>query len=185
MAVDLFWEGKMNFFPYIPLEIPKNPNGLIANDKESLKRYWQQVEDMEEGLSSAIGIYIFGIRAGRGVVPWYVGKASAQGFYKECFQHHKLTHYNNCIAARKGTPVLTLIAKFTQRGYFAAANRNGHKDIMALEAMLIGTCLQRNKKLMNARDTKLFKEMVVPGFLNSPKGRDGQNVKSFKALIGS
>lgn len=146
--------------------------------------FWESVEQMDEGLSEAIGIYIFGIRAAKGIVPWYVGKAEKQPFMKECFQHHKLTHYNNAIVGRKGTPILTLIAKLTKAEYFSIPNGQNHKDISTLENMLIGTCIQRNKNLMNARDTKLYREIVVPGYLNSPKGGVAKNVRDFKTLIG-
>jgi hypothetical protein len=173
----------MNFFPYSPFVIPKE-KGLIANDKQSLSDFWSMVDSAEEGLSNAIGVYIFGIRAAKGVVPWYVGKAEKQGFIKECFQHHKLTHYDRSIVNRRGTPTLTLIPKLTAADYFAKSNGGHQADISTLEQMLIGTCLRRNPDLMNARDTKLYKEMVVPGYLNSPKGRNPKNVVDFKKLLG-
>lgn len=75
----------MNFYPYSPIAIPRTTKGLIANDSESLRLFWSGVEAIEEGLSNAIGIYIFSIRAGGGIIPWYVGKAEKQSFSKECF----------------------------------------------------------------------------------------------------
>jgi len=81
-------------------------NGLIAADKNSLNKFWSRVDDeLKVGLPGAIGCYIFSIRAGRGVKPWYVGLAEKQSFRKECFTSHKLNHYNNAIAARKGHTV--------------------------------------------------------------------------------
>ena len=95
-----------------------------------------------------------------------------------------MTHFDNCIASRKGTPILTLLPKLTKNDRFAKPNGNTHGDISALEKMLIGSCLQKNKDLVNARDTKLFKEMVVNGYLNSPQGGVSNGVKEFKQLIG-
>lgn len=174
----------MNFYPYEQFTIPRSPNGLIANDKVSMMDFWDEVENEAEGLSETIGIYIFSIRAGQGNLPWYVGKAAKQVFKKECFTHHKLTHFNNCIANRRGTPLLTLIPKITQANYFALPNGSEHGDISALEKMLIGTCLQKNKYLLNIRDTKLYKRIVVPGYINTPQGGLANSVKKFKHLIG-
>lgn len=175
----------MHFFPYGPLAIPKADNGLIAGDKKSLAEFWDRVNsELEEGLSEAVGCYIYSIRAGRGILPWYVGLAEKRTFRKECFTSHKLNHYNQAIAARKGTPVITLIAKFTIGENYAKPSGNGHRDIQLLENMLIGTCIRRNGNLLNIRDTKLLREMVVPGLLNNPKGRDHSSVAKFKTILG-
>jgi len=44
----------MNFYPYKPFEIPRKTNKLVANDKESLALFWEEVEAECEGLSEAI-----------------------------------------------------------------------------------------------------------------------------------
>jgi|WetSurMetagenome_2_1015567.scaffolds.fasta_scaffold419848_1 hypothetical protein len=174
----------MNFYPYGPFSIPKQINGLIDRARDSIRNFWVEVDNAKPGLSNAIGIYIFSIRAGRGVLPWYVGKAEKRGFIRECFAPHKITHYDNCIASRKGTPLLTFIAKLTPNDSLVGLNGDTHRDISALEKMLIGTCLQKNKNLVNVRDTRLFREMVVPGYLNPSPGRVQPSVEDFKKLIG-
>jgi hypothetical protein len=176
----------MNFFPHFPIEIPRQRNGLIAADKESLTAFWSNVEkELEEGLSGAIGCYVFSTRAGKGALPWYVGFAEKQSFRKECFTSHKLVHYNNVIAKRKGTPLLTLVAKYTPKGKLINPTGNEHRDIQFLETILISNCLRRNANLYNMKDTKLLREMVVPGLLNTPKGKATASVLGFKELIGS
>lgn len=50
--------------------------------------------------------------------------------------------------------------------------------------MLIGNCLTRNKHLLNKKDTKLLREMSLPGLLNSPQGKPGSEVRDFKSLLG-
>ena len=176
----------MNFHPHQPHEIPKQSNGLVASDKTSLNQFWEQLDTaLGDELSAGIGCYIFSIRAGKGVLPWYVGLAEKQSFRKECFTHHKITHYNNAIAARKGTPLLTLVAKYTPRGKLVRPTGGSHRDVQHLETMLIGNCLGRNYSLQNVKDTRLLREMVVPGLLNSPKGKPSETVRAFKALIGA
>ena len=126
----------MNFYPYEPIAIPKQDNGLIARDKNEISAFWEKVDSLENGLSNAIGIYIFSIRTGGGTLPWYVGKSEKTGFIRECFQSHKIKHYDNCIASRKGTPLLTLIPKLTKAKYFAEPTGKEHKDISTLEKIL-------------------------------------------------
>jgi hypothetical protein len=176
----------MNFFPHSSVDIPRQSNGLLAADRESLKAFWLHVDtELENGLSGAIGCYIFSIRAGKGVLPWYVGLAGKQSFRQECFASHKLVHYNNAIASRKGTPRLTLIAKYTPAGKLVNPTGNEHRDIQFLEMMLLSSCLGRNADLYNIRDTKLLREMVVPGLLNTPKGKLTASCSDFRDLIGT
>jgi hypothetical protein len=68
-------------------------------------RFWTDHPEFAD----EVGCYICAIRAGRGYVPIYVGQATV-GFRKECFDHHKLDHYNKArdIRDKKGTPVLFL-----------------------------------------------------------------------------
>lgn len=173
----------MNFYPHDSFDIPKRSNGLI--DTASLKDFWEEVdEELEAPVSEAVGCYVFSIRAGKGSRPWYIGKAEKQSFRKECFALHKLNHYNNAIAARKGTPVLTLVAKYTPGGKLVRPTGSLHKDIQHLETMLIANALGRNDELLNVKDTKLLKNMVVPGLLNSSKGKPSNSVAEFKVLLG-
>ena len=174
----------MNFFPHVAVEIPRQENGLIAGDKSSLADFWHTFDTEEDDLSSGIGCYIFSIRAGKGSLPWYVGIAEKQTFRKECFAPHKLNHFNNAIASRKGTPILTLIAKYTPKHKIVFPNGNEHRDIQFLESMLISTCLRRNPDLYNVRDTKLLREMIVPGLVNTPQGKSFTSVTEFRELIG-
>lgn len=175
----------MNFMPLAPWPLTKQTNGLIATDKASLAKLWNDIDEATEpGLSGSIGCYIFSIRAGKGSLPWYVGMAEKQSFRKECFTPHKINHYNNAIASRRGTPEITLIPKYTNGAKLVNPTGNTHRDIQQLEAMLIGNCLTRNRGLLNLRDTKLLREMIVPGLLNSPSGNPGSSVRSFKRLIG-
>ena len=175
----------MNFFPHASVQIPRRGNGLIDADKLSLASFWTDVEEQQEGLSSAIGCYIFSIRAGKGVLPWYVGMAEKQSFRKECFQSHKLVHYNNAVAKRRGTPLLTLIAKYNPNERLTTPNGKQHRDIQFLETMLISSCLARNAGLYNIKDTKFVREMILPGLLNPGPWKREASVKEFKMILGT
>jgi hypothetical protein len=171
----------MNFCPRASFKIPTNDSGYI---KDGLKNFWFQVDEFEDGLSSAIGCYIFSIRAGRGALPWYVGLAEKASFRKECFTSHKLVHYNKALNARNGTPMLTLLPKSTPGGGLVSPTGGEHRDIQLLEWKLIEKCLSRNNELCNISNTKLLKEMVVNGLMNTPQGKVSQAIADFKNLIG-
>lgn len=176
----------MNFFPHTAIQIPRQSNGHVAADKESMSLFWMSVDaQLEHGLSGAIGCYIFSVRAGRGILPWYVGLAEKQSFRKECFTSHKLVHYNDVLANQRGTPMMTFVSKYTPGGKLLNPTGNEHRDIRFLERMLISNCLQRNPCVSNARDTKMLRDMIVPGLLNTPNGKAYASVTAFKNLIGT
>lgn len=175
----------MKYYPYGPLEIPLTKRRVAYRNKNPLSLFWDQFDELLPGVSEAVGCYIFSIRAGKGIRPWYVGMAEKQSFRKECFAPHKLLNYNDCLSDRKGTPVLTLLPKLTATGRFAKKGANGHRDIRFLENMLISTCLQRNTELLNIKSTKLLKELEVPGLINTPRGRNNSEIIEFQKLIGT
>jgi len=176
----------MHFYPHAPFEVPRGERGLIATNKKQFGEFWERVdEELDEDISGSIGCYIFSIRAGKGILPWYVGLAEKQSFKKECFTPHKINHYNNAIAGRKGTPLLTLVSKYTPGNKNVGPTGGAHRDIQHLETMLIANCLSRNVALLNIRDTKLLREMTVPGLINGGKGKPTASVAMFKALIGT
>lgn len=165
----------MNFQLQKEVEIPKKDNGLVASDKASLNQFWANLNaSLGDEFSAGIGCYVFSIRAGRGVLPWYVGLAEKQSFRKECFTHHKINHYNNAIAAPKGTPLLTLVAKYTAGGKLVRPTGGSQRDVRPhLEAMLIGKCLGRNGKLPNVKDTKLASRDGCSRFAQFSEGQAG------------
>jgi 8-oxo-dGTP pyrophosphatase MutT (NUDIX family) len=58
------------------------------------------------------------------------------------------------------------------------------RDIQFLETMLISSALRRNPNLSNKQDTKLLRDMVVPGLINSRPGKAFSSVTEFRELIG-
>ena len=100
----------MNYeiFGDFPLLRQPGKKGVDSGTRRDLRA---TLEATRPGLSSAVGCYVFGVRASRGTVPWYVGKTCMQGFSQECLEPHKLNHYNEVLYAKeRGTPVLYLVA---------------------------------------------------------------------------
>ncbi len=153
-------------------------------DRLSCGEFWDTVEQRKTGLSKAVGCYIFGIRAAKGAKPWYVGKTEKHSFKGECWTHHKLNLYNEALKNRKkGTAVLYLVAKRTKRGRWAKPRKNGMGDVRALENLLIGTCLLRNRKLLNIKQTKHLRALKVPGFMNEQPGARSNAATQLATLL--
>ena len=174
----------MYFYPVGPFVIEKKTNGLIQATTEKLKEFWENVDEEYGNLSKSCGCYVFATRAGKGITPWYIGKAEKQSFAKECFQPHKINHYNDAIAKKAVTPLLILLPKSTDNGNYSKPSSNGHNDIGILENMLIGIAIKKNPNILNIKGTKIFREMVIPGILNSPQGKPDKNVICFKQALG-
>lgn len=142
--------------------------GRLVDKGAKIKReFWNEVDFNVDGLSNAVGCYVFCI----GKKPWYVGMAEKQSFRKECSQPHKINAFNSALGKHKGKPYLVLISKLTNEGRFVKPGINGHKSTRFLEDLLIGMAFSQNPNLENIRGTKFIKELVVPGILNTPKGK--------------
>lgn len=155
----------MEFATYGPFEVPRNGT-RVDRTAPALRDFWDAVEDQQEGLTAACGCYVFSIRDRA----WYVGMAEKQSFKRECFTAHKLVQFNESLSQVQGRPQLFFIAKHTPAGRFSKPSSRGHRDIRALESLLIGLALSRNPELQNVSGTKLFREMHVPGILNTRRG---------------
>lgn len=119
------------------------------------------------------GCYVFGIR-GRGLTPWYVGKAT-KGFKQECFEPHKLEKYDRCLAdCRKGTPVLWLLTQ--------PPTKPNYKAMGKLEDFLIQAGVAANPKLLNVQGAGRPK-WEIKGILRGGKGRPSKDAKSFRRLM--
>ncbi len=169
----------MLFDIFGPFEISLTNNTIT---KEDITEFIENVEAENNGLTKAYGCYLFAIRASRGYTPWYVGKTEKNTFAKEVFTVHKLSIYKDYIH-RKGTPVFFFIPKLTPAGYFEGRSRGG-KEIDFLETLLIGRVMKKNPDVANIRKTKVFKEMMVPGIINSSKGKKSNSVNLFLKAIG-
>jgi hypothetical protein len=127
--------------------------------------------------ANRVGCYVFGMRAGRGVTPVYVGK-TRKNFGAECFEPHKLGKYNQCLADyERGTPILYLLVLPVKRG-----PRN-EAHIKELESFLIQTGVAVNPDLLNVRGTKRA-DWGITGVLRSGKGRPSDAAAGFRGMMG-
>lgn len=170
----------MNYEIFGPFEVPRDGR-LTTRNAKARKAFWATVHEEVEDLPDACGCYILVVRN----KAWYVGMAEKQTFKKECFQPHKIVQYDSAMGKAKGVPYLIFLAKMTPSGYFASPGKNGYADVQSLEQLLIGAAIDRNPNLCNIKDTKVLREMNVPGFLNTKKGQsNSEAVKEFRLAIG-
>lgn len=166
-----------------PFPLYRTEAGLVDSSALARRYYWDWIEENAPGLSSACGCYIFSIRASRGSLPWYIGKAERQSFQKECLTPHKVVHFNNALAGRKGKPELFFIPQVTRAGKYRAPTSSRRPAIRELESLLIGMAMNRNPDLLNIAGTKWLQQITVEGFLNTKKARSGAS-KQLRDLFG-
>lgn len=156
-----------------PCEVPvyQGKAGRTITD-ENVREFWAANPELE----SRRGCYVFGVRAGKGLTPAYVGKAT-KSLRQEVFAHHKLTRYQQFLVDyRKGTPVLFFLLAPQRKG----APNSAH--IGELEDFLIQTGLAANPDLLNIKGTKA-EEWGISGVLRGGKGKPSNSAQLFRRLM--
>ena len=157
----------MKFDIYGPFTAPRQRNGLLTRNPREKRLFWAALDQLEPGLSAAVGCYVISVRN----VVWYVGLAAKQSFADECFALHKVTKFDEAITEGRGNAELHLLAKRTNTGRLAKPSKNGHPDAALLEDYLIAFGLKRNENFLNKRDTAILRDLQVPGFFNTKQGQ--------------
>lgn len=169
------------FDVYGPYEIDR-ADRLIARKGQSM---WDHAEEQAEGLARAWGCYMFCIENGQSVMPYYVGKTTAQGgFRDEVFADHKLDVYN-WVEEYRGKRSMLLFPLLTEESGRFSKNASSKPVVEWLERMLIGLALERNADLLNLKDTKLLRSVTVRGVIGEKaKGRPYQEVQYARRALG-
>jgi hypothetical protein len=169
--------GVFGGFP-IERQTPKRLHGVFD------KSFWARVTSSDDGLPSACGCYVFALRNGDNILPWYVGKTEKTTFEKECFHATKINYYNDLLVNHKGQALLFLIPRRTASGNkYSKPTRGRYRDVDFLESMLIGFAYARNPSLLNMKKTKFWREMVVPGVINTPQGSPSAAVTDLRNAL--
>ena len=179
--------GLIGYETFGPFEVPKSkaPNGqrTLVLQARRIRNFWMEVDSRVVGLSEARGCYIFAIRAGKGITPWYVGQ-STTGFKNECFQPQKREAYQNAYnEVRKGTPVLVLVARLTTGGMLSKAIL-GEQEANFVETQLILRAWSANRRLKNVSGLGLARRLKVPGMLNSGPGAPSDGAQLLRRTLG-
>ena len=176
----------MNYETYGAFEVPREDakkGKALDFSKEALSEFWSMVNETFPGLPDAVGCYIFATKAGPGITPWYVGQTK-KSFRGECFQDHKKKTYHKVCDRIKGTPVLILVARCTPNGKLAKLRLN-EREADFVEQLLISKALSKNNDLANTKNTSFVKEIMLPGVLNSPKGKPSKGSRLLRSVLGT
>lgn len=163
----------VNFSVHGPFDIPiyRGKAGRIVRAEEG-RAFFKTYQTW----AGRKGCYVFAIRAGRGITPTYVGKAT-KTFQQECFTADKLGKCNQTLADyAKGTLIMFLVAAPTGRG------RPAEKQIKLLEDFLIQVGVAANDALLNVQGTK-EEEWALTGLVRSLRGRPSLAARAFKAAM--
>ena len=137
----------------------------LSND--AVEEFWER-EKEKTGLpiDEAVGCYIYAIRAGKGITPWYVGQAK-KSFYKEVFSPDKYRKYKEHYEGiKKGTPVVLLVIRQTPKGKIENV-KIAETEANWVEDYLIRRALDKNPHLLNKQKTQHFTTVRIPGIHNA------------------
>lgn len=155
-----------------PVPIYQGPRGCIVRAEEG-----ESFFEKHGKLRPRRGCYVVGMRAGRGITPTYVGKAT-RSFGQECFTDHKLGKYNKTLVDyRRGTLVIFFLLAPIGRG------RPAMNQIAELEDFLIQAGVAKNSGLLNVQGTKRS-EWSIRGLIRATPGRRTKATAAFKAAMG-
>lgn len=171
------------FGPFIvPRKASPYGNKVLDSSAGSINAFWNTVEKRRRGLSAARGCYIFAIRAGGGIKPWYVGQ-SKTGFRNECFQPAKVNHYHDVVNNNvRGTPLLIFVARHTSGNNLSTTL--SRKEANFVEQYLINFALWNNPALKNVKNTSYLRTLQIPGLLNNPSGKPSAGATLLHRTLG-
>jgi len=156
--------------PYKIPVIKKHAGRSIGSSTD----FWDNNQIAQIG--NRCGVYVFGMRAGKGIVPYYVGKTT-NSFANECFHPHKLVKYNEALTEyRSGRPVMFFLARPIKRGQIKK------KEIKQLEDFIILIASTKNPGLLNIRSRKKPK-WAIAGVIPGTQGQPSREAKKFKSMM--
>ncbi len=156
-----------------PFKIPvyRGKKGRIVRSQEAAEFFQRH-----PGLAGRRGCYIYAMRAGRGITPTYVGKAT-KTFEQECFTADKLGKCNETLVDyERGTLVAFFVVASQGRG------RPAEKQIGLVETFLTQAGVAVNPDLLNVKGTKQA-DWSIKGLIRAARGRPSRAAAEFKSAM--
>jgi hypothetical protein len=159
-----------------PFRVPLDPTVTGKWIKAGCPDFW--LGPKVQRFTDEPGCYVFAMRAGKGIRPIYVGKAT-KSFRQECFAPHKIAcHYGPALSnAGKGTPVIFLVVLKRKKG------KVNKRAIAKVESFLIQNAMKQNPNLSNIKGKK-EEHWIIEGVIRSGKGKVPSAAKKFKSAVG-
>ena len=176
----------MEYRIFGPFALPTDDENKLDFTSSELKRFWSEaMKETGYDLQNGRGCYLYVVRAGKGITPWYVGQSKGP-FSLEVFAAHKKEHYNSVYENyQKGTPMLFLIARFTKGNKLSLGKLN-EREAKFVENLLIVSAYRKNPDLKNIQGVKFAQDLVVPGLFNdkTPLKKQSESTNAFKLAMG-
>lgn len=158
--------------PYPMTTTKKNAGREIS--KSDISKFW----GMASLMIDCVGVYVFGIRAGGAISPFYVGRAT-KSFAQEVFSPDKLNKYHSGLREyRRGAPVWFFVCHpSTKKGKPSVSH------IKALEKLLIQQCALVNPDLINVHH-KALPKWGISGVVRSKTKKPSKSAKELRETVG-
>lgn len=154
--------------PFV-LPIRRGRGGRVVEEAK-LAEFWRQ----HKPIGQLRGCYVFAVRTGPGMVPYYSGKATKR-FEVEAFAPHKLNKYNNVLADfASGTPVLFFISQ--------PPGKANKRMMSELERFLVQRQDEINPKHLNEKLNKQ-PEWGIQGIVRGRQGPPSTAVQALKRTM--
>ena len=142
------------------------------------ENFWKQ-DPQRVALRERKGVYVFGIGAGKGFTPIYVGRATRTAFKTECFNPTNKRKYRDGVRRyRSCTPVLILVTHPKQRG------RLNCTAIDEIETFFVQLCAEKNPHLQNLKKRKVPQWGIEGVIRCSRRGRRHESEVALKTMAG-
>ncbi len=169
---------------------------MVFNPLGARNEVFAQAEDQQHRIKTgdvkltdikeAIGLYVIGLKSGRRLVPYYVGKAVDQTIYTRLFQpQDKTAKVQAILNEQPGAkpfvflfPMVTPTGRLARRGTAVAADVIDHA-----EYMMIGHAMHINPWLHNVSTVAARESFLIDG---SPQAdeRETDFAKSYRRMMG-
>ena len=184
---------KSVFDVYGPFEIKRDRENRILPHDQYDTIFWNETvkeKYAEEDLYNAIGCYVFAIRAGGDIKPWYIGKTIGQSFGKRIFQQDRFKMITSMLKqTNAGTPLVFLLPLLTKSGDKFSKKITGEwkntysKFVDDLEKILINRGCLINPELLNTSNTEAIRKIEIRGCVNSDIAGRADEYRQFKNIF--
>lgn len=160
-----------NYEVHGPLEIPEDAlEGSRGAQDEARRALWSGE------LGEQRGVFVFGVRTARGIVPRLVGTAP-KGFAEDVFRPERVRAYQRALEGyRRARPVLLLVARPPKRGRI----RETEIDEIAQTMMALATLRNDGIQLLESEGP----EWAIQGVLRSGPGRLSRAAMELRRILG-
>jgi len=155
-----------------PFAIDKS---VLLHGKTNLPEFWEAGKQSD--VAGRVGVYVFCLRAGKGITPYYVGK-SEKAFRTEAFTDRNRLKYTQALDGYKRcTPVMFFVVRPIKKGQIGS-------EIHDLEEALIHLGYTKNPQIKNINRLPADEPTWSIGGVLRSKGHRTDAARAFRKAMG-